>query len=207
MTTKEDIEVIISLREKDLGGFKVRRVLPFAKHRMVSPFVFFERMGPAEIEPGKGIVHSERTPDDLVGKVFGQTSPVSVMSDLFYAELEMTKGEALTIPSENREQAAYLITGSIRVDNDHLEPYAMAVGKNTDDMTIEAVEDSHIKLIGGKSIGPREIYWNFVSSSNERIEHAKKVWAHGQQKITTVFFRYRAMIKNLFRYQMFSHCS
>lgn len=283
MTTKEDIEVIIPGREKDLGGFKVRRVLPFAKHRMVGPFIFFDHMGPAEVGPGqgmnvrphphinlatvtylfegkvrhrdhlgsdvliepgainwmtagRGIVHSERTPDDLVekshrmngiqlwvalpaeheesdpsfshhpkdtlpeckigksdikvllGKAFGQTSPVPIMSDLFYAELKITKGETLIVPSENRELAAYLVTGSIRVDNDQLEPFAMAIGKNTEDITIEALEDSHVMLIGGKAIGPREIYWNFVSSSKERLEQAKKDWANGPTQDNNRFF-------------------
>ena len=45
----------ISGRERDLGGFSVRRVLPYAKKRMVGPFIFFDQMGPAEFAPGQGI--------------------------------------------------------------------------------------------------------------------------------------------------------
>jgi len=49
------VDLIIPARAKDLGGFQVRRVLPFAKHRMVGPWIFFDHMGPAEFAPGLGI--------------------------------------------------------------------------------------------------------------------------------------------------------
>ena len=46
------IELIIDQRRKDLGGFEVGRVLPYAPHRMVGPFIFFDHMGPADFAPG-----------------------------------------------------------------------------------------------------------------------------------------------------------
>ncbi len=49
------IDIVIEPRTRDLGGFTVGRVLPFAKRRMVGPFIFFDEMGPAEFAPGKGI--------------------------------------------------------------------------------------------------------------------------------------------------------
>lgn len=49
------VAMVIPAREKDLGGFSVRRVLPFAKHRMVGPWIFFDHMGPAEFAPGHGV--------------------------------------------------------------------------------------------------------------------------------------------------------
>ena len=49
------IELIIKPREKDLGGFSVRRILPFAKKRAVGPWVFFDHMGPAEFKAGQGV--------------------------------------------------------------------------------------------------------------------------------------------------------
>jgi redox-sensitive bicupin YhaK (pirin superfamily) len=51
----ESVLMLIAAREKDLGGFSVRRVLPFAKHRMVGPWIFFDHMGPAEFAPGIGV--------------------------------------------------------------------------------------------------------------------------------------------------------
>ena len=49
------IELIVKARSKDLGGFEVRRVLPYMTHRMVGPFIFFDHMGPANFEPGQGM--------------------------------------------------------------------------------------------------------------------------------------------------------
>ncbi len=46
------IELVIDQKRKDLGGFEVGRVLPFAKRRMVGPFVFFDHIGPATFQPG-----------------------------------------------------------------------------------------------------------------------------------------------------------
>ena len=52
---KGSVELIIEPKEKDLGEFTVRRVLPARERRMVGPFVFFDHMGPAEFPPGQGI--------------------------------------------------------------------------------------------------------------------------------------------------------
>ncbi len=49
------VELVITPRTRDLGGFSVGRVLPYAKRRMVGPFVFFDEMGPADFAPGTGI--------------------------------------------------------------------------------------------------------------------------------------------------------
>ncbi len=49
------VDIVIAPRTRDLGGFTVGRVLPFAKRRMVGPFIFFDEMGPADFAPGTGI--------------------------------------------------------------------------------------------------------------------------------------------------------
>ncbi len=50
-----DIELVITAQEKDLGGFSVRRILPYATHRMVGPFIFFDHIGPAHFSTNEGI--------------------------------------------------------------------------------------------------------------------------------------------------------
>ena len=52
---RSSIDILIEPRRRDLGGFEVGRVLPFAKRRMVGPFIFFDEMGPADFAPGTGI--------------------------------------------------------------------------------------------------------------------------------------------------------
>jgi len=49
------VALVIKPRTRDLGGFEVARVLPYAKHRMVGPFIFFDRMGPSDFPAGEGI--------------------------------------------------------------------------------------------------------------------------------------------------------
>ena len=49
------IKHLIQSHEKDLGGFTVRRLLPYAKQRMVGPWIFFDHMGPAEFPAGNGV--------------------------------------------------------------------------------------------------------------------------------------------------------
>lgn len=49
------VDLVINPRERDLGGFSVRRILPVAERRKVGPFVFFDAMGPADFPPGEGI--------------------------------------------------------------------------------------------------------------------------------------------------------
>lgn len=270
------LEMLIASRERDLGGFSVRRILPYMTHRLVGPFVFFDHMGPAEFPPhvgmdvrphphihlatvtylfegairhhdslgsdqviepgainlmtaGHGIVHSERTPDDLrasggrmngiqcwialpteledcepsfthhpsktlpefqigrasykllMGSAFAHTSPVPLKSDLFYVEAKVPKGESLTIGEPSREAAVYCVKGRLRESTCATEfgDQTMAVLKNGAHATFEALEDSHLMILGGAFLGPRFLYWNFVSSSQENIEAAKAEWAKG----------------------------
>lgn len=55
MAATQPVELVIEPRARDLGGFEVRRLLPFAQRRMVGPFIFFDHMGPADFAPGTGI--------------------------------------------------------------------------------------------------------------------------------------------------------
>lgn len=270
-----DIELYISGREKDLGdGFFVRRVLPYATHRTVGPFVFFDHMGPNQIPPnegfdvrphphiglatvtylfsgkgwhqdslgsdqviipgdinwmtsGKGIVHSERAPGDfrksgglnegiqcwvalpnefedvapsfdhypssalpefnvggahaklLIGSALGHTSPVRTFSNMFYLEVKLPQGAQFTFPAEGREAAAYVVKGQVQIENETVEPFVMAVAKTGKDLRMTASEDSHLMILGGDSVGPRFLFWNFVASSKERLDLAKLDWAHG----------------------------
>jgi redox-sensitive bicupin YhaK (pirin superfamily) len=276
------METIIASREKDLAGFRVLRVLPFATHRMVGPFIFFDHIGPAsflagqgiDVKPhphinlctvtylfegkllhqdslgsqqiikpgdinlmfaGRGIVHSERTPIDsrkssntlhgvqcwialpqqyeelpanfshyaksefteieinnvkikiLLGNAFGYQSSVQVYSDLLYCEINMQKGAKLILPHDEREIAAYIVTGSVLINESVIQAHNMVIFKDNDNTEILALAKTHIMLLGGQSLGTRYIYWNFVSSRKERIEQAKTEWAQGPGNETSHF--------------------
>lgn len=119
----------------------------------------------------------------LLGKLFGYESPVRVHSDLFYAELILPKGARLPVSTNNREAGFYVVGGHIEVDHIQARPSEMYVNEyNRDILDLIALEDSRVMLIGGSSVGPRFIDWNFVSSSKERIEEVKKMWQDGGPK-------------------------
>jgi len=272
------IELVIDSQRHDLGGFTVGRVLPFARHRMVGPFVFFDHMGPidmpagvprsADVRPhphiglstvtylfsgemrhqdslgfdqpirpgevnwmtaGSGITHSERFdgpirdhggrlhgiqawvalpealeesdpafahhngPADLpyyegsgmkarliAGQAFGAKAAVKTHSPLFYAHWELDAGATAALPAEYPERAAYVAAGAVEVDGVRYDSGRMLVFAPGDTIPVTAIEPATVMLLGGEPIGPRHVWWNFVSSSRERIERAKADWKAGR---------------------------
>ncbi|TCL75897.1 pirin family protein [Rhizobium sp. BK251] len=270
------IENLIIPRTTDLGGFSVRRALPTRERRLVGPFIFFDRMGPAilkagealDVRPhphiglstvtylfdgeirhrdslgtekviqpgdinlmtaGRGIVHSERTPDKLrghplsisglqtwlalpddkeeidpafahteksdlplidadgargrlvIGSFEGLTSPVGVYSDTLYADLELQPNVRFPFGAAHEERAIYILAGSLIVAGDRFEADQLLVFRPGDEITLQGGEQGcHMMLFGGATLNSkRYIWWNFVSSSKERIEKAKEEWRTG----------------------------
>jgi hypothetical protein len=263
--------LVIEPRERDLGGFSVRRVLPASERRAVGPFVFFDEMGPTRFAPGagidvrphphiglstvtflfegeivhrdglgfvqairpgavnlmtagRGVVHSERTdpaqresgprlhgiqswmalPTDreeiepafvhhpapslpvtevagaqvrlILGEAFGLRSPVTTHSPTLYAEVRLPAGGELELPRV-AELAAYLVDGAAAVGDCALAAHTLAVIDRP--ARLRASSASRVMLIGGDPLGERHVWWNFVSSSRERIERAKRDWKSG----------------------------
>jgi redox-sensitive bicupin YhaK (pirin superfamily) len=115
----------------------------------------------------------------LLGAAFGKQSPVAIHSDLFYLDVSMPAGTRLTLPGDGREWAVYLANGAVNVEGAELEPCSMAIAKVGEDLLIEARKTSRLMVLGGKPIGKRFIYWNFVSSNEADIEAAKADWSKG----------------------------
>ena len=270
------IELMVVANAKDIGGFEVRRALPTARRRLVGPFIFFDRMGPAVlrggqaidvrphphiglatvtylfdgrirhrdslgtemvIEPGdvnlmtagRGIVHSERTPEELrgaplamsglqtwlalpdgreelaplfehtlrqalptveepgmearvvVGRFGGAASPVVTQSETVFVDVTLAAGATLKIPADAEERAVYILDGTIAISGDRFRPDRLLVFRPGDEIVVETENGAQFMLFGGASLGsPRYIWWNFVSSSKERIEQAKEEWKTGR---------------------------
>jgi len=269
------IETLIIPNAKDIGGFEVRRALPTARRKLVGPFIFFDRMGPAilrgdqamdvrphphiglatvtylfdgkvrhrdslgtemVIEPGdlnlmtagRGIVHSERTPEELrgspmamsglqtwlalpdggeevdplfentsratmpdidadgitgrvvIGSFHGWKSPVRTASDTLYVDLRIAPGARLQIPPDAEERAIYVLDGEVEIAGDRFPSDRLLAFRPGDEIVVTAERGAHVMLFGGASLGSkRYIWWNFVSSSKERIEQAKQEWRTG----------------------------
>ncbi|MER9961021.1 pirin family protein [Mesorhizobium sp. M0045] len=272
----DQIELMVIPNAKDIGGFQVRRALPTARRRLVGPFIFFDRMGPAvlragqalDVRPhphiglstvtylfdgkirhrdslgtemviqpgdvnlmtaGRGIVHSERTPEELrglpmsvsglqtwlalpdgkeevapvfentaalrlpeidaegvsgrivIGALSGLRSPVATASDTLYADLRLAPGASVKIPADAEERAIYTLAGEVSISGDRFPAERLLVFRPGDEIVVSSDRGAHFMLFGGASLGSkRYIWWNFVSSSKERIEQAKEEWKTGR---------------------------
>ena len=103
-------------------------------------------------------------------------------SSLFYAHLEMAAGAKSALPDEYRERAIYVAAGAVEVVGERHETGAMLV-MAPGPAGLTALEPSAVMLLGGEPLGERFLYWNFVSSSKERIEQAKADWKAGRMKL------------------------
>lgn len=264
------IDLVVKPKERDIGDFTVKRLLPAAQRRMVGPFIFFDHMGPAEFPPGRGInvrphphigiatitylfegeimhrdslgteqsihagavnlmtagrgiSHSERPGSDvndvshlhgiqswmvlpngqeeidpefmhtaakdlpefkqgattirvIMGSAYGHESPVKTYSPILYLDCQLPARATLTLPEEYDELAAYVVSGNVEVDSADYGDGVMVVACPDKRVVINAQEDSRVMVIGGAPTGERHIWWNFVSSSKDRIEQAKNDW-------------------------------
>ena len=272
------IDLVIEQRRKSLGGFEVGRVLPFAKRRMVGPFVFFDHMGPIDLAPGiprsvdvrphphiglstvtylfsgeimhrdsvgseaairpgevnwmtagSGITHSERfekaraegdflhgiqawvalpTKDEetapsfshhegadlpvwnekgvrgrlIAGTAYGLSAGVKTHSPLFYAHLDLDAGAVGEVPAGHAERALYVVDGEIEMAGQAFKGGQMLV-LTKDAAHFTAKTPATVMALGGEPVGERHLYWNFVSSSKERLEQAKADWIAGRMKL------------------------
>ena len=112
--------------------------------------------------------------------LYGARAPVATLSELFYADAELELGARLPLPAEHEERAAYIVSGAVDLAGERFEAAQMLVFRSGDEITMTAQEPSRVLLLGGATMdGPRYIWWNFVSSSQERIEAAKADWKAG----------------------------
>lgn len=113
----------------------------------------------------------------VAGTGWGETSPVGVFSDTIYADVRLDAGAILPIPDEHEERAVYVLSGNVEIAGDRFDPATMLVLRPGDGIAVKALSPSHVMVIGGAAAdGPRHVWWNFVSSSKERIEQAKADW-------------------------------
>jgi redox-sensitive bicupin YhaK (pirin superfamily) len=118
----------------------------------------------------------------IAGTGWGLASPVAVSSPLFYADAVLAPDAALPLPEEHEERAAYVLDGEVTVAGDAFEPGRMLVFRAGDRLALRAgPRGARLLLLGGAAMdGPRHMFWNFVSSSRERIEQAKADWQAGR---------------------------
>jgi len=117
----------------------------------------------------------------LAGTAYGVASPVQTSSPLFYVDAALPAGSELALPVEHEERAAYVIDGAIGCGAESADAGRMLVFAPEERVVVRAAAASRVVLIGGAPLEEaRHIDWNFVSSSRERIEQAKRDWKEGR---------------------------
>jgi len=112
----------------------------------------------------------------IMGEAFGHKSPVTQTAPTLYLECQLKGGAVLALPDSYDEIAAYLVSGELRVGQTNVGEGLMAVAAPGETLRLEAIRDSHVMVVGGAKFGKRHVWWNYVSSSQQRIEQAKIDW-------------------------------
>ena len=118
----------------------------------------------------------------IAGEAFGVRSPVKTHSPLFYAHCALKDKARVEMPQGYPERAAYVASGSVEADGRRFNAGQMLVFESGS-ATLTSVGPSIVMLLGGEPVGQRFIEWNFVSSTQERIEQAKADWRAGRMKL------------------------
>ncbi len=119
----------------------------------------------------------------VAGEAFGARAPVDTHSPLFYVHWRLAAGARAQLPAEYPERAAYIAAGSVEVDGVRFREGQMLTFLPGKPVLFNAPESAVVMLLGGQPLGRRFIEWNFVSSSQERIEQAKHDWRAGRMQL------------------------
>lgn len=118
----------------------------------------------------------------IAGSAYGLTAGTKTHSPLFYAHLDMAPGATAEIPTSHKERALYVASGAVEMHSRRFEPGTMLV-LGSDASRVRATEQSAVMVVGGEPVGERFIYWNFVSSSKDRLAQAAADWKAGRMKL------------------------
>ena len=115
----------------------------------------------------------------VIGTAYGHTSPVQAASETLYVEAQLEAGASIDLPPA-QEIAVYVVDGTAEIGGQAVGAGILAVLKNGATAIVSAPGGAHIMIAGGDTLeGERIIWWNFVSSSRERLEKAKRDWQDG----------------------------
>ncbi|WP_425905695.1 pirin family protein [Nitrobacter sp. TKz-YC02] len=117
----------------------------------------------------------------ILGSAWGAKAPVKTFSEMFYADVVLEAGASLPLPDDHEDRGLYITEGSIEVAGEPFESGRMMVFRPGDAITVRAgPRGARLMLLGGETLnGPRYVWWNFVASSQEKIDAAKEAWAKG----------------------------
>jgi len=119
----------------------------------------------------------------IAGSVGGMTAAVKVHSPQFYMHWDMDAGATGMLTAEYPERAVYIASGSADIAGQVLRTGQMAVLEPGGDVPIRAEQPAILMALGGEPIGERFLFWNFVSSSKDRLAQAAEDWRQQRMKL------------------------
>ena len=113
----------------------------------------------------------------IMGELWGERAPTTTHAATIYAEIMLGAGGAIPLEDDADERAVMLVGGDASVDGHALKEFELAVLQPGRDMTLASKGGARVMLLGGEAFATeRHAWWNFVSSSRDRIEQAKEDW-------------------------------
>ena len=117
----------------------------------------------------------------IMGELWGRRAPTTCYAETIYAEINLGPAGAIPIDAEADERAVMLVGGEANIDGLPLDLYALVLLKPGEAMTLRSDRGGKVMLMGGEAFKThRYVWWNFVSSSRERINQAKDDWLEGR---------------------------
>jgi hypothetical protein len=117
----------------------------------------------------------------IAGTAYGAASPVRVFSPTLYVDASLAAGRSLKLPDEHAERSVYVLSGRVEIAGEEFAEGRLLIFRPGDHISLLALSDARFIIAGGEPLdGPRHLWWNFVSSSKERIEQAKADWKAGR---------------------------
>ena len=117
----------------------------------------------------------------IMGQLWGAASPITQHAATIYADIVMNAGATIPIDAEADERAILVALGDASLDGEPLDRHSLYILKPGQAMVLRAESDARVMLLGGEAFStPRHVWWNFVSSSRDRINEAKHDWKEGK---------------------------
>lgn len=161
-------------RRSHLHGIQSWMALPDSELERDPEFIHYPAGAIPAFEAGDASIRL------IIGEAFGRTSPVESLVDTLYLEAHLPAGGQLSVPATVPELAAYIVSGEVGVGGHTLAEGAMAIAHPGAAIEVTARSNCRLMMLGGAPVGHREIWWNFVAPTYERIEKAKQDWRDGR---------------------------
>ncbi len=159
-------------KKHSLFGIQTWIALPEA-HEDMAPDFEHHKQGALPHIRDKGV--SARL---ILGNAYGETSPVNMLSETFYLDVQLDPGASFPLPDNHEDRGVYITEGSVEVAGDTFDSGRMMVFCPGDQLSVKSgPQGARLMLLGGATLNEeRYIWWNFVSSSKEKIENATREW-------------------------------